>query len=193
MCERKCKEKIPIKDDAFLTIFSFFVFDCPSCQKKGGGKKKKDVQCINVSAGSKSFRARGISKSLLTTILATIRRPLVKQGSYAALATSESIEKHVKQIQSNARMSDPQYDLIVYHIRTDMSEPESIYYYIRNAFAHGAFDVTDNNGLKVYHLEGKKDETIHAQMRLKEKTLEKYIKLAKMKPEDIKALRVSEK
>ena len=171
---------------------TFFVFDCPSSIKTGGGKKKNGVQkpvCYtNVSSRASTFRTRGINKSLLSTIIAEIRRPIAKIGSYAALTASESVEERVRQICSNTNLSDQKFDLLVFKKRSDMSDAEAVYYYIRNAFAHGSFDVQGTQESLVYHLESKKKDTICAQMRLKEKTLMRYIKLARLKPDDIRSL-----
>ena len=180
------KTKIPINNQGFIEIFSFFVFECPSCIKSGGGKSPACY--TKVSARASSFRSRGVVKSLLSTVIAEIRRPIAKYGGYAALHASESVEDRVKSICSSTNMKDPEFDLIVFRKRTDMSDAEAVYYYIRNAFAHGAFDVRNNRKSVVYHLESRNKNIVYAQMRLREKTLIRYIDLAKLKPEDIRRI-----
>ena len=69
-----------------------------------------------------------------------------------------------------------------------MSDPEAFYYYIRNAFAHGSFEVIPTNNGNVYLLESSKDGAVKAQMRLKETSLIEYIRLANLTATEIKAL-----
>lgn len=52
----------------------------------------------------------------------------------------ESVEATVSSIMSMAALRDPYYEMIVFQKRTDMTETEALYYHIRNAFAHGAFE-----------------------------------------------------
>ena len=66
-----------------------------------------------------------------------------------------------------------------------MSDAEVIYYYIRNAFAHGSFEVTSD---RVYKLESKKKESVKAQMMLKETTLLKIADLSRKNRKQIEAL-----
>jgi len=74
-----------------------------------------------------------------------------------------------------------------------MSDAEAIYYYIRNAFAHGSFEVAEQAGRRIYLIESSKDGIIKARMRLREETLLHYIELANMTPAEIKALQKPKK
>ena len=187
------KTKIPTNNKRFMTIFTFFILDCPSSRKTGGSKNRdgsrQPIHYTNVSSRASSFRVRGINKDLLSTIIAEIRRPMAKKGCYAALTASESVEENVRLIRSNSMLSDGDFELMVFRKRSDMSDAEAVYYYIRNAFAHGSFDVQSIRGSHVYRLESKRRDDICAQMRLKEQTLLSYIELASLKPGDIRSIR----
>lgn len=183
---------IPIYDECFQRIINGLLFNCPSCVRKttnmgkeNGGKQKKKTQYIPVSARETSFKKNGISGSALLTILAQIRRPLVYINAYEALKPSANIEDSVEHIIKSTNCADDMFELMVYHIRSDMPEAEAIYYYIRNAFAHGSFEVYVHNNDRVYLLESCKDGTIKARMRLKEKTLLRYVELTHMSLEDV--------
>lgn len=125
----------------------------------------------------------------MNTILAYIRRPMANMGTYVALSTNESVENTVRNIIQISSLSDDSYDIMVYHKRTDMPDTEAIFYYIRNAFAHGSFEVKSNGKIKIYLLESRKNDIIKAQMRLREKTLLEYAKISQMNASDIKQLR----
>ena len=60
-----------------------------------------------------------------------------------------------------------------------MPDTEAIYYYIRNAFAHGSFEFTDVGDRRILVLESSKDGKLKAQMRLRESTLLKMIELSR--------------
>lgn len=187
---------IPKDDPIFQAIVCGLVFNCPSTtehrekigvNKQGKARYKRTYK--PVSARNVSFRSRGICKDLFNTILAQIRRPLNKTKTYALIKPTESVEATVNSIMSATSLSDQYYEMIVFQKRSDMTDPEALYYYIRNAFAHGSFEVVPTNNENVYLLESRKDETVKAQMRLKETSLREYIKLANLTAEEIKKLR----
>ena len=73
--------------------------------------------------------------------------------------------------------------MIVFTKRSDMNITASIFYYIRNAFAHGSFSVSD----RIYYFESSKKGKVLAQIRLHEQTLVKWIELFNSKPDEIKS------
>ena len=183
--------------DTLDNIAYAFIFLCPSStikkEKVGINNKGKPAYkktYVPVSARNCSFKERGITGSLLLTILAQIRKPLIKNGTYEALDNIMSVEQTVQAILSNEALKDPNFDIIVFHKRSDMPETEAIFYYIRNAFAHGSFQVITSDFGNVYLLESKKNNKITAQMRIKEKTLKRYIQLLEKTPSQIKNIRV---
>ncbi len=174
------KSKIPITDKNFQTIITALVFNCPSSINKQP-----------VSARKTSFTRRGVIKHYLTTILAQIRHPLAQNNAYHPVEDSSiAIAERTQQIIKNSPLSDSNFDLIVFNKRNDMPDTEAIFYYIRNAFAHGSFEVISiRGGSRIYFLESKKNETIKALMRLKESTLLHYVKLSELSVTEIVALR----
>ena len=75
---------------------------------------------------------------------------------------------------------------MVYQHRSDMSDAEAIYYYIRNAFAHGSFEVKSSKGERCYLLQSDKDSKVKAQMQLKESTLLRLLELSQMSANDLR-------
>ncbi len=189
------KRTIPTTNPTFQVIVCGLVFNCPSSTErkvKTGVNEEGRAQYKStykpVSVREVSFRRRGISGSLFVTILAQIRRPLIATKTYALIRSSESVENTVNSITSTTSLSDPFYELIVFQKRNDMSDTEALYYYLRNAFAHGSFEIIPTNGGNVYLLESSKDGSVKAQMRLKESSLREYIRLANLTVAEIRAL-----
>lgn len=181
---------IPLDNENFQKIILNLLFLCPVCIKK---KVKKDTASNRkittykpVSVQKCDFRSKGIVSNALTTILAQMRRPLKKFGAYASLKSGENVEEKVKDIIKTSSAKDIHFEFIVYSLRDDMSDAETIFYYIRNSFAHGSFEYVPEH--KCYLLESAKDGKIKAQMRLKEATLLKYCDLARINLANLKDL-----
>ena len=89
------------------------------------------------------------------------------------------VAREMKHIIKTTALSDPNFDVIVMlkRDRNEMPETEAIYYYIRNALAHGSFEfVSQRNDVEAYYLlESKQKNTVKAQMRLKESTMLKLV------------------
>ena len=186
---------IPTDNRIFRDIICGLVFNCPSSTERKekigvyeNGNTKYKSTYKPVSAREVSFRERGINSGLFATIMAQVRRPLNKEKTYALIQSSESVETTVNSIMGTTSLSDPYYEIVVFQKRSDMSDPEAFYYYIRNAFAHGSFEVIPTNNVNVYLLESSKDGAVKAQMRLKETSLIEYIRLANLTATEIKAL-----
>ena len=167
-------EQIP-DDLNFHKLIEDFVFNCPSATVTSK-KKAKTKQWDNVSVRECSFRNRGITGTLLNTITAQIKR-MMKNELYKKVDKIELVEDVFDASNSNER--------IVFRDNSQMSDAEVIYYYIRNAFAHGSFEVTSD---RVYKLESKKKESVKAQMMLKETTLLKIADLSRKNRKQIEAL-----
>lgn len=188
-------ESIPVDDSDFNMIINGLVFNCPVCTekrisdgKKPNGKKKYKYERKAVSARNSTFRSRNVCGNLLITVLAQIRRPLVRNSAYALINSNDSVEDKVQEIINGTTMSDTNFELAVFQKRTDMSDTEAFYYYIRNAFAHGSFEIINTDAGKIYKLESSKDGSIKARMRLKESSLKRYIDYSMLSASEVKAL-----
>ena len=188
--------QIPIRDTNFQDIINGLVFNCPSStehkEKDGNydnGKTRYKRIYRPVSVRNVSFRNKRINGGLFNTIMAQIRRPLMDTKTYALIKQFESVESRVNSILSSTALDDPYFELAVFQKRSDMADPEAFYYYIRNAFAHGSFEVIRTNNNNVYLLESSKDGVVKARMRLKEASLLEYVRIANLTPAEIKALR----
>lgn len=73
------------------------------------------------------------------------------------------------------------FEYMVFVNNSQMGKCKSIFYMIRNSFAHGSFNIKKNNNENYYYLESSKSNSIKAIMCLKEKTLIKWINDVKTK------------
>ncbi len=198
------EKDIPYKDLNFNKIINGFVYNCPSstmekeknkikdCKK---GVPKYEIFYKPVSARGKSFRERNINGSLLITILTQIKRPLSKKSSYLRVEQKNNltIEKSVQETIKNSTLKDPNFELIAFHVHSNMSDTEAIYYYIRNAFAHGSFEVRKSGKEPIYLLESRNKKKIKARMRLKESSLLNYIEYSELSAGQIKKMQKPKK
>ena len=196
-----CNRPISYEGNRLVEAIDFFVLHCPASIRSyvrdgtwPNGKKKRKKIYRDVSVRDCSFHKNGISGNLLSTILAEIRRPIAKQGLFQVVKPDADVAATAGALLSNRSGNDRWPDLIVMHTRSDMPDSESIYYYIRNAFAHGSFEIIrDDRQNPIYRFECKKDGIIKAQIELKEKTLIRLKQLAELNPGDIKQLQKRKK
>lgn len=154
-------------DKKFFSLVDAFVFNCPAATVVSKKKTKTKV-FDNVSVRDCSFRTRGITGTLLNTITAQIKKT-VKPGFYHKIEKGETVE--------TAFNSDSSDEKIVFKENTQMSDAEVVFYYIRNAFAHGDIEVIPG-AERIYKLESKKKNDVKALMILKEETLQRLVTLS---------------
>ncbi len=182
--------KVP-DDKKFIDIMTHFIIECPSCIKKGKNKKKTYIPVSN--RNEITFRSKGIEDKKLTILLNVVKKPLQHNKTYLHLENEDNVEKKANEIMETSSLEDPYFDLIVFKKRNDMSIIEAIYYYIRNSFAHGSFEVKQikGKGKNVYFMESKNNGDVKAQMRLKEETLTNLINIMQNPNEYINSARNS--
>ncbi len=178
--------KLPLDDENFIKIIDKLVFHCPASYSV---KENKTTSYRFVSARNASFRERGICGGDLTTLLAQIKNPISRNNMYLKLTKDESVDEKVAQLLAAPDSDAARYDVMVVQERAIMTDTESIFYCIRNAFAHGAFEVRICQSTKVYYLENSKDGKTKSKMRLREDTLLRYAELSQLKVKDIKNLK----
>jgi hypothetical protein len=166
-------------DKKFYEIVADFLFQCPSCNTKNHSP---------VSKRGKTFYDRGINKGLLITLLNNIKRRINK-SNYLIINTGDDVENKVDELVKNSRYADKNFEFIVLKKHPEISITESIYYYIRNALAHGSFEVIGTKNNRIYLLENSNKGKLTAMMRLKESTLKYIASLSKMSAKEIEKLR----
>ena len=167
---------IPIDNSLFQSYIESFVINCPSATVISK-KKDKSKTYNNVSARNCSFRDRGITGTLLTTVTSQIKK-YMRNGLFKKASNKERVEVEFD--------IDNSSEKIVFCENTQMSDAEVVFYYIRNAFAHGDFEYLPSNGM--YKLESKKKDVVKAQMLLSETTLNRLSGLLRLDKSKIMSL-----
>ena len=174
--------EIPMGNASFQAIVKFYLLECPVRTYK---RKRIDSNSIaenvshkyeyvytKVSKRGKTLKERGIDGSKLNTFRASMRRV----AKNIVLDAPNDIEIKKEQL----RQMD-EY-LIVKGNEENCSITEGYFYFIRNAFAHGSFDVVDG----YFYLENHKNGKLRGVGKLSETTLLKWIELTEMPIEKIK-------
>lgn len=99
---------------------------------------------------------------------------------------TDDVELNVKNCEKNKTLRDSEFEMIIFAKRSDLCRTTTLFYFIRNAFAHGSFSVFNNNGRPVYYLENRYKGKVKGRFRLKESTLLKWIDLFYSSPEELK-------
>ena len=171
---------IPINSRNFQKIVCFYLFECPvrTFTKKiqndaaiESAHSKYDYQFHRVSNRGQSFADRGIQGAKLNSFRAAMKR--VAAAEIQLLAVSEIPEV----------IDDTCEYLIIKANPNNVSNTEGFFYCIRNAFAHGSFNVTES---KEYYFTNTSRNKIKGIGKISEKTLLAWINLFNSSLEEIK-------
>ena len=157
-------------------IIQFYLLECPV--RTFDRVKKEEFSITNeqphpkynyvfrkVSKKGRTFKDRGLDGARLNTL-----RAAMKKIAKVKLDSVKTISEK------------PNGEFIIYINNGHVSVTEGYFYFIRNAFAHGEFEVRNNT----YYLENHKNQELKGVGVLKETTLLKWMDLVEMTPEQLK-------
>ena len=173
--------KIPLNDCNFQKIIDFYLFNCP-CETESGSIGKGTKKYTKVSKRGTTLRAQGWTKGFLNTLLAAMKKTVSGHLEYHPFSEGTNIAIESDKIEISAGLFDVYFEMIVFAERSDMNKTSAIFYYIRNALAHGSFSAVSVGNRKIYYLESSKNSTVKARIRLHEETLLKWIKDVSLSP-----------
>lgn len=162
MSKKHNANEIPYNSLNFQKILDFYLFGCPVIIRK-----KK------VSQRGETFEKMNVTGTKLTSLLKDMKR----NTEYHCVHSEQSVEKIFETINSNSSFSDDYFNLIVFIENMEIGKTKTIFYYIRNAFAHGDFSVECVEGKYIYTLRSQKNGKIKGMFRIKETTLLSWIDL----------------
>lgn len=168
-------ESIPFENSNFQKILDFYLFKCPCEIKKN--QKNKNIIYMPVSSRNNTFRKQGWIGGKLNTLRSAMRHTSSKNLEYHIIPQKNEIVAESNRVEDNASFGEPHFEMIVISERSDMSKTSAIFYYIRNALAHGSFGTTLSSGKRTYYFESTKDGVVKARIRLREETLLSWIHL----------------
>ena len=176
--------RIPYNDKNFQRIIDFYLFNCPVTME--GQKNKKPIK-KKVSKRAITFENKRWTGNLLTSLLRIMKNHII----FEETATPEAVKSSSEKMEIESNQSDPYFEMIVYY--PTIGKTKSIFYSIRNAFAHGSFSVVKEGKESVYFLETEKDGNFRARIRLKEKTLLNWIELFENGPGVLEVYRMKKR
>lgn len=169
----------PNGDKNFLKIIEFFLFECPVVFPKS---KKR------VSQRAKSLEEHGWQGDTLRLLLTNMKNNASNHLIYSkGKAEDFDVVKQTENCENTTSLSDRHFEMMYFIVHNELKETRTIFYYIRNAFAHGSFSVYSNNDDPIYYLENMNKGKVYGRFRLKEKTLLKWINLFNSTPEKLKS------
>lgn len=179
------KSQIPLNRDSFQQIIDFYLFRCPVEIEKGK-KKNGTLSYEKVSKQAATLRQQGWTGGKVNTLLATMKRTVSGHLEYHRCTAKDCVATKCLEIERNSALSDSEFELVIITERNDMNLTSAVFYYIRNAFAHGSFSVIGTGASTTYYLESAKDGAVKARIRLREQTLLKWIKDFNLSPQALK-------
>ena len=182
----KKTDTIPLAESNFQKIIKFYLFECP-CETEKGSSKKRNKSYTAVSKQGITLRQKGWTRGNLITLLSAMKRTSSGHLEYHIFSSSQDISAETYNIEKGTSLSDQHFEMIVMSERSDMSKTSSIFYYIRNALAHGSFCQVSDCGKKIYYFESIRNNKVLARIRLREKTLLNWIEDFRSSPEELKA------
>ena len=179
------QKDIPLNNKNFQKILNFYLFNCPVETEKGS-VRKRTKSYSKVSKRAKTLRAQGWTGGYLNTLLSSMKKTSSGQLYYHVFGVNTDINVEVCNIQKITTLSDKHFELIAMVERSDMNKTNAIFYYIRNAFAHGSFSVLKDGEKVIYYFQSTKDNNVKALIRLREETLLKWIKDVSLSPTELR-------
>ncbi len=175
---------IPLENGNFQKIIDFYLFNCPS-EIKNVNEKKGTVTYEKVSQKAVTLREKEWKDGGIQSLLAAMKKTNSKHLCYENCKKGQVLEKQ-NMLENEKDKNDSFFEMIVFQTRGDMNDTSSIYYYIRNALAHGSFSVVEHNNKTTYFFESAKNDTITARIRLREETLLNWIVLFNSTADDLR-------
>ena len=160
---------IKLEDKNFQKIIDFYLFNCPVEGKSVRGKKFKDY------GFSKSAPFKALKKAMLSVASASLSKNYLPSRKNELPQAFESVEA-----------ASPPDEYCVFLINEESGVLASLFSSIRNAFAHGSFNVRSYNGVRIFFL---LNYNVYQKARLvlQEDTLLSWIRIVKKGYESLRS------
>lgn len=160
--------KLPYSNKNFLRILDFYLFHCPVTTKS---TIKKEAVYKKVSQRAITFEEKGWVGGRLTAL----HNEMLKHIEHKDVNSAEEVASAWEELERTSTNRDFYCDRVVYC--NTIGKTKSLYYTIRNAFAHGSFEILNVKGKYIYFFETEKNGEMRSKIRLKEKTLLSWLTL----------------
>lgn len=163
----------PKENENFLRILEFYLLKCPVKFSHKLPQKERIV-----SNNAKLFDETDWKGNNMKTLLSEMKRNII----YIPLKNSDKVEDYTENLSGNEQF-------IIFIENNEFGKTQSIFYAIRNSFAHASFSIDNNSGNPIYYMESNKQDKIKSQIKLKEQTLLKWIELFNMSLDDVQKIK----
>lgn len=141
-------------------VLSFYLLNCPVMIKKR-----------KVSQRAKTFEDKGIQGASLSKFLSAMKKSCSNQVVWELCTDDVDIINKSEQQQNNTN------EFLFFIENTEIRQTRSIFYYIRNSLAHGAFSVVKEQRTNVFYFECSNKGKTKARMKVYATTLLVWIRL----------------
>lgn len=160
----KKEDTIPYSNSNFIKIIDFYQHKCPVVRKNGERVANRGID----------FKSKGWNADLLKALLNKMKSNNGSPITYHCCTGNEKVEVIMSQLEPS---TDRFFESIVFIENMDLYKTQTIFYLIRNAFAHSSFSVKGRGENRFYFFESQKGDVIKGQICLKESTLLYWIDL----------------
>lgn len=171
-----------LTDKNFQKIIEFYLLRCP-CEIK-----RDQDKYVKISRMSTTFRQQGWVGGKLNMLISSMKNTESGHLEYHIHHPYDDVITKTEMVEKVVNLKDLHFEMISIVKRSDMSLTSSIFYYIRNALAHGSFGVVQQENKKTYYFESTKGDNVKAQIRLREDTLLKWIRNFELSPAKLKEI-----
>lgn len=127
----------------------------------------------NTSVKGTPFSSMGIRGSQYKTLQAELRKTSgfpAADGHDWKRATLKTVESELESI-NRLNSFDCSFEFAVHTVKSGLGKTEALFYFIRNAFAHGGFRIATYDRQRYFVLENRQDNLLKGRAILKESTL----------------------
>lgn len=133
----------------------------------------------NTSVKGTPFSSMGIRGSQYKTLQAELRKISgfpAADGHDWKKATQKTVESELESI-NRLDSFDCSFEFAVHTVKHGLGKTEALFYFIRNAFAHGGFRISTFEGERYFVLENRQGDQLKGRAILKESTLLRWATL----------------
>ncbi|WP_019680634.1 hypothetical protein [Ruminococcus flavefaciens] len=158
------ENNIPFEDSNFRKIECFYLYNCPVIMKNSDRVAQRGID----------FISKGWDTNSLRRLVDEMKKNNSNPIFYHSCKPNEKVDEIMKQSEMD---NNNDFEAVILFPHSELSMAQTIFYYIRNGFAHGSFSVTGRGENRMYFFESKKSKKIKGQIRIKETTLLYWIDL----------------
>ena len=155
-CKWTFRKRVSLASDANLQkLVQFYVWETPA---------------PDTSQKGTTFESLGWKGGSFNTLHAEMRKKSGFPNKRWIATTAGEVETRLSEL-NRLNGYDCSFEFAVHTVKSGLNKTEALFYFIRNAFAHGGFKASVYKGEKYYVFENRQDQQLKGRAILKESTL----------------------